>query len=385
MKIKAFKAMHPDPAWYNVLMNKEQESDLLRQMLEPSGNGCSSVETCKMNLTAMIANGQYQPQESPGIYIYEKESVFGSQFGVWVLTSLDDLTAGRIVTHERTLQEQEDRLKSYRTGLGLESSPVTLIYRRNQQISQLIEKVGPFEPIITLSQNNCRHKVWKISEAETIARFSEIFESIDRVYVADGHHRLAAAAANHDNVPQWITTLYISSGQVQCREFNKMVRPALNINTEWFLNEIRKCFFISPVPNNIPYRPTRRYRFGMCNKGKWYQLDLKQGLPLTNEVDVQILQSCILKSLFEIDDPRRDERLYHYPADRWEEMLSETEKYGGSIVFTLFPMTAEALIQQAEKQQDLPPKSTYIEPKIPFGLLLYQNEAVNQNLQETNG
>ncbi|WP_316834330.1 DUF1015 domain-containing protein [Pedobacter nutrimenti] len=377
MKIKAFNAMHPDPAWYNSIMSGTTERQHFRQTLEPVQNDSVSFDACKVNLNTLKNLGKYKQEEVSGIYIYEKETAYGSQFGVWVLTSLEDMISGNIVTHERTLEEREDRLKAYRKGLGLEGSPILLTYRKDSTMTQLIEKVAAFPPIVTLIQDRCNHKVWKIRSQETILEFTSAFQNIKQAYVADGHHRLAVAAAEHHVSPQWISTLYVSSGQISCREFHRMVCPESPLDTNLLLEKLSKQFYISEVPNNVAYKPSRSHRFGMQHKCTWYQLDLKPEY-INELLDVQILQEMVLSPLFGIHDPTTDQRLRNFPANKWEDLLNVQQEEPESITFTLFPMSAEALIQQADKQHDLPPKSTYIEPKVPFGLLLYQNETTEK-------
>lgn len=151
-----------------------------------------------------------------------------------------------------------------------------------------------------------------------------------------------------------------------------MVVPDRHLSGVLLLEELKHYFYISAIPGNVAYRPSKGHRFGMYCEGNWYQLDLKASLEgFERHTDVGILQSLVLEPVFGITDPKTDKQLLNYPADRWEALLSDIATHPGAVVFSLFPMSIDELISQAESQQVLPPKSTYVEPKLPYGLLLF--------------
>jgi len=351
---------------------------MVQKLLEPKGElvVMQHAERHRDSLEALIFNNFYHNADLPAIYLYEQESEMGSQFGIWALTSLDDMLSGKIITHEDTLSEHREKISSYRTFVGLEGRPVLFSYEREETISGLAEQVSVMKPDISFSYDGADHRLWGITDRTILIALQQAFSGLSRVYVADGHHRLAAAAALHKQTPQWISTLYITTGQLRCREFHRMVLPKEKISEEHFLNYLRGYGFISEIPGNQPHRPQQSMRFGVCFQGKWYQFNLDPALCGPEQrPDVCFLQDEILELFFGISDPGADSRLLCWPANQWRELLAYEREHQQAIVFTLYAISPAGLVEIAENKTALPPKSTYTEPKIPYGLLIYDHRS----------
>jgi uncharacterized protein (DUF1015 family) len=382
-EIRPFPALIPNREWLEDLPGATDSAggtdrfQQLKMLLEPRAESLSDNRDLSGHLRGLndlIAKGSYCSTAHNGFYIYERESDFGSQTGIWALTSLDDLKNGKIITHEHTLSEHEARLKKYREDVGIEGTPVLLTYRREPRLSALIERKVLHKPDLACFYKGSLHRIWMVSDEQSISEFQEIFKDIPSVYVADGHHRLAAAAAMQESAPQWITTLYVTAGQLRCREFHKMVVPHQLIPKDQLIQALGRHFHIAEAANNAPIRPENKGTFGLRHEGRWYRLKLKERPEANNALpDVSFLQSEVLEPLFGIEDPRKDSRLTSWHPEQWDDMLSFCSANPGSVLFTLYPMSTGELIEQAEMQAILPPKSTYIEPKMPFGLLLYSH------------
>lgn len=388
-RIKPFNALRPNQGWYQDLLGitggSPDKIGLLKKLLEPRGEKAEENWKLKKylySLETLLHGGNYLIDESPAVYIYERESSTGSQFGIWVLTSLQDLKDGKILKHEETLSRHEERLQIYREEVGLEGSPVLLTYHRQPEISSLIEKSAKRAPDSDFFYEGSHHRLWSVSDRVSIAAFQMAFAKLKNVYVADGHHRLASAAAMHRISPQWITTLYISAGQLSCSAFHRMVLPNIGFSDSDLLKTIDQYFRVSVVSANKPFVPAVNHSLGLFYKQQWYLLELKEEQRLLkDEPDVRILQDKILEPIFGIRDPRTDPHLISWPANQWNEMLENSNTNAEVILFTLYPLSISELIQQAEKQAVLPPKSTYIEPKVPYGLLAYINKITKKNMK----
>jgi uncharacterized protein (DUF1015 family) len=388
-RIKPFNAVRPNDGWYKDLLgvtgSSRDKIGLLKKLLEPRGEEAEENWKLKKylySLETLLHGGNYVIDESPAVYIYERESSAGSQFGIWVLTSLQDLKDGKILKHEETLSRHEKRLQRYREEVGLEGGPVLLTYHRQPEINSLIEKSVKCVPDTDFFYEGSHHRLWSIKDEVSIAAFQAAFAKLENVYVADGHHRLASAAAMHSISPQWITTLYISAGQLSCSAFHRMILPDIKFSDSDFLNSINQYFYISVISANNPFVPSVSHSIGLFYKQQWYLLQLKEELtPLMAEPDVRILQDKIFEPVFGIKDPRTDPQLLSWPANQWKEMLESSKGNPRLILFTLYPLSINELLQQAEKQAVLPPKSTYIEPKVPYGLLLHNDKIIKKNMK----
>jgi uncharacterized protein (DUF1015 family) len=323
----------------------------------------------------LLQGENYTIAAYPAIYIYETDTVSGRQTGVWALTDLADYHQGSIVAHEHILPESEEDIRAYRERVGLEGAPVLLTYTDNHAIDVLIERVISSGTPEIFYDGDDTHKLWQVTLPDLIGQFEVAFKRLKVVYVADGHHRLAAAAAMHHKTQQWISTLYVAVSQLRIRAFHRLVIPGTGISADSVLNVVQQYFHVSVIPGNVAYKPDRNHRFGLFLQGTWYQLDLKALLiRLQEETDVHILQEHILEPVFGIKKPESDPRLQVFAAEEgWRGLLNTIAEDKNAVAFTLFPMTAGKLIEQADRHVALPPKSTWIEPKVPYGLLMYSN------------
>ncbi|MES2827386.1 MAG: DUF1015 family protein [Bacteroidota bacterium] len=372
--IKPFIALRPSAEWFEAIQPKLGS---LQSLLENS-QGQLSHPKIKKNLRvlkALLKRGNYQSDQVPNMFVYEQETYQGSQFGIWVQSSLADLHNGDVLRHEETITENQEDLRLYRKMVGLEGSPVLLTYPRDGAINYLMERVASRPPAVNYKFDQVQHRLWEISDPSEIENFRQAFAKLPEVFVADGHHRLAAAAATDANKGQWITSLYVSSGQLRCSPFHRLILPATAITKKALLGALNKYYYINEIPGEVAFKPQREGRLGLYHNGSWYQLDLRHR-PSSAELqaDVSFLQEMILAPFFGITDARTDRRLLSIPESRWDELMETIAKNPDAVVFTLAAINADRLMYLASNNVVLPPKSTYMEPKIPFGLLMHQNK-----------
>ncbi len=326
-------------------------------------------------LQQLLEKGSCTTDEQPAIFIYEQDTSLGSQTGVWVLTDVQDMEDGKIIIHEHTLAENEDKIRIQRENTGVEGSPILLTYQPVAAINRLIGTITSSYPPEAFYENQQYHRIWKVTAPDFIRQFREAFLKLDKVYLADGHHRLAAALQHHKKEKQWISTLYVSTEQIRISAFHRLVVPNEFLDEELLFKTLKQTFEVIHVSDNAPYLPDEPHHLGLFYAGNWYKLSLKpEREQLKDEPDVCILQEQVLKPLFDLQDPRNDTRLSSFGPDQgWPALLYELSAEPFSVAFTLYPMDIDQLIAQAEKKASLPPKSTWIEPKIPFGLLVYSS------------
>jgi uncharacterized protein (DUF1015 family) len=317
----------------------------------------------------------------PALYVYEVEHPAYRQTGVWALTELSDV----IKTHELTFDDSVRRLKNYRENTGLEGSPVLLTYAPDRVINEIIVQTKLGHPVARYENAGGNHKLWKIENDADLESLIAAFAKIDQIYMADGHHRKRSAEAllwdqvkNGKHLFATISSLYMSMDELKIRQYNRVFIPELPINKEWLFKELLPHFYIRESLANRPVQPDQERWMGLYIEGVWFNLIAKpnthaNGLA-AKMLDVSILQDLILEPLFGVDDPGSDRRLVHIGGEKAiAEMQTIFKPNPNAIGFTLCPITTRQLIEAADNGINLPPKATWIDPKIPYGLLLYKH------------
>lgn len=378
--IKAFRALSPDPLWFNNLISRSDGR--LRERIE-SRIIPQPKENVEIGLRRLLKEKFLIEHDEDSIYVYGQESVLGQQYGIWALSAVQDFVDGSVLGHEKTIVEKEELITQFRLSVGLEANPVLLTYRSNNRIEEFIEDVIQSKDYLCYKEDGKAHRIWKISAEPLISEITTVFKNIDRIYIGDGHHRFAAAAKMQNKAPQWIMALYVSTEQLSISSFNRLILPDNPIDTKLVFSELNKFFYISPVPSNVRYQPDRLHRIGLFLAGEWFQLDLKPELYHLNQLsDVVILQDKILAPILGISDPQTDSRLRCFPLTSFKQMQEISDRSKDAIIFNLFPMSIHKLIEHAENGTVLPPKSSFIEPKIPYGLMLNALEVLGKPVKE---
>ncbi len=381
--IRAFHGIHPD--FRSGFFNKEpyqqitpvSKLEALRLQLEPAlGTAPDEVELQGYLdfFNQLLAEEALIVDAQAAIYVYELDTEAGKQQGIWVLTDLRDMVEGKILTHEQTLEENEDEIRAYRNFVGLEGMPVLLTYPPAEEINRLLEQAMQPVPERIFQEGEKYHKLWKVTDKELIQALEVAFKKIEYVYVADGHHRMAVAAnMQEENGLPYTSTLYMASDQLRVEAFNRLVVGTQKEQTAGLPEFVRKTFFVEEISGNRPYIPDRLHRFGMYCNYTWYRLDLKADLCLQSP-DALILQEFVLRPFFNIEEPRTDKRLLSFEASNLDALVKTAIVDANPVIFTLFPITTGQLMEQAALKSILPPKSSWIEPKLPYGLLMYQSK-----------
>jgi len=402
--IKPFCAVRPNTVYADQLvfttmqaesvsgdLNKSESLPPLKTLLEtvarqrpetPAGQA-GAYEEINHTLQNLIEKNRLWREKRPGIYVYEIVTKNYRQTGIWTLTALSDYTNGTIKTHELTMPDSVRRLKNYRQHTGLEGSPVLLTYPPHLVINRIIAETRANSKKTSLGNREGFHRIWKIEDEVTITKLIEAFAQIDIVYLADGHHRLESAdrlAAEQQAaglaVFDTISSLYIASDQLRMQEYDRVVLPVESIEKDMLMDKILENFSVERVRTNRPVQPRETHTIGMYLNGKWFSLVPRevQSEGVIKALDVSILQAQLLLPVFGIVDARTDPRLKCIGGEKaMEELQTLLEMHPDAIVFTLCPLTVNQLIEVADAGEILPPKSTWIDPKVPYGLLMHRH------------
>jgi uncharacterized protein (DUF1015 family) len=402
--IKPFCAVRPNTVYADQLvfttmqaesvsgdLNKSESLPPLKTLLEtvarqrpetPEGQA-GAYEEINYTLQNLLEKDRLWQEKKPGIYVYEIVTKNYRQTGIWTLTALSDYSNGTIKTHELTMPDSVRRLKNYRQHTGLEGSPVLLTYPPHLVVNRIIAETRANSKKTSLGNREGFHRIWKIEDEVTIKKLIEAFAQIDTVYLADGHHRLESAdrlAAEQQaaglTVFDTISSLYIASDQLRMQEYDRVVLPAESIEKEVLMDKILENFSVERVRTNRPLQPRETHTIGMYVNGKWFSLIPRevQSEGIADALDVSILQAQLLLPVFGIVDTRTDTRLKCIGGEKaMEELQTLLEMHPDAIAFTLCPLTVNQLIAVADAGEILPPKSTWIDPKVPYGLLMHRH------------
>jgi len=348
----------------------------------PEGQA-KAFQDIKDTLKTLLESDKLWHEQVPGIYVYEVEHKTYRQTGIWALTSLDDYAQGNIKIHELTFGDSIRRLTNYRKNTGLEGSPVLLAYHPDITINRIIAETIKNNKKITYGNEHGLHHLWKIEDPAIQQHLINAFTKIKTVYLADGHHRLESSAllaaeqrANGVTEFDQISSLYMATDQLRIEEYDRVVLPSGKIEKDSFFNQLIQHFDI--YPSNQQVQPRKTHHFGMYFEKNWFELTSKPELynkqNAVSNLDAYILQETVLAPIFGIEDPKTDQRLKCAGGEMaMDEINAILNVYPEAIVFTLCPMSVEQLIEVAEAGEILPPKSTWIVPKIPYALLLHRH------------
>ncbi|MBU0553095.1 DUF1015 family protein [Myxococcota bacterium] len=331
----------------------------------------------KATFEAMIAEGALVQDPSPAFFAYAQTMDNRRQVGLMGLASAADYWADKIKKHEFTRPQKEDDRMRHIEALGAHLGPVFLAYRAQPQISALIDAViAPPAEVDFIAPDGVRHEVWPIREAAQIEALEGAFAQLDALYIADGHHRAAAASRigrDHPNTPrgQFLAVAF-PDDQLKILPYNRVVLDLNGHTPEGLKAALAAIFEITPLTEATA--PTARQRFSMYLDGAWSALALKpEAAPDPTDpvasLDVSVLQSRVLGPLLGIDDPRRSERIDFVGGIRGLAELARRAAAGG-VAFALYPTSLAELMAIADSGEVMPPKSTWFEPKLRTGLAI---------------
>ena len=337
------------------------------------------------NLDRMLAAGVLVRDPVPGYYCYRLTMGSHVQTGLVAAASVAAYDAGRIKRHEFTRPVKEDDRVRQIEALDAQTGPVFLAYRATPTIDAVLARVSAATPEVDcVAADGVRHEIWVIADQGVIDALTAAFQALDALYVADGHHRCAAASRvaaarraadpNHtgEESYNYFLSVIFPHDQLQILAYNRLVRDLHGNTPESLLERLAVPFAIEGASG--PVQPGRPGQFGIYLAGHWYRLDLDPArIPQDDPVarlDVSLLQANVIGTLLGIDDPRRDERIDFVGGIRGLGPLSARVDSGEmAVAFALLPTRMEDLMAVADSGEVMPPKSTWFEPKLADGLV----------------
>lgn len=347
-------------------------------------------EHARKYLDRMIEEGIYEQDSTPSLYLYRLTMGKHSQIGVVGCVPIDAYIDNDIKKHELTRADKEqDRINHVDT-CNAHTGPIFLTYNKEFTIDEIIEEyVDRYEPVYNfVSSDEVRHEVWHISSKEYIEKIQSAFEKVPTLYIADGHHRAAAAVkvglqrrrekpnyTGEEEFNYFLAVLFPDK-QLKILDYNRVVKDLNGLTKERFLSAIKPYFTVNIWDEKEPYSPETPHSFGMYLENQWYILKAKEGIidrsnPLFS-LDVFILQKYLLSPILGIEDPRTDERIDFIGGIRGLKEIEYRVDTDMKVGFSLYPTTIEELMTLADLNKTMPPKSTWFEPKLRSGIFIHR-------------
>lgn len=332
------------------------------------------------------------PDEKECLYIYAQTMLGKTQYGIVGCAGVNDYMNGIIKKHELTRKEkEEDRMKHVRiTNANME--PVFFTYPSVREIDEIVENIvknNKSEYDFTAA-DGFGHHFWIIRDEKTISKIISLFEKIPFTYVADGHHRTAAAALvgnekktnnpNHTGNEEYnfFLAVHFPADQLTIIDYNRVVKDLNNLSPAELLKKLEQVFIIESKGAEI-YKPNKLHNFGMYLEGQWYSLTAKAGTyndadPI-GVLDVTILSKLVLDEILGIKDLRTDKRIDFVGGIRGlGELKKRVDSGEMKVAFALYPVSMNQLINIADTGNIMPPKTTWFEPKLRSGLVVHSLE-----------
>lgn len=341
----------------------------------------------KENLRCFLKDGVLFQDESDRYYVYRQRMGEITQTGLVVCAGVDDYQRGVIKKHELTRADKEEDRVSHIDSLDANDEPVFLACKEEPAIGRIIGETtsGPAEYDFT-TDDGVSHTLWVVADRERIDALTLLFARITSLYVADGHHRSAAASrvrelrrkANpaHTGGEEYnfFLTVIFPDNEMNIMPYNRVVKDLNRYDVAEFMARVASRFDITPAHSTL--EPVRRHQFGMFLAGRWYELAPKEGTfdesDAVAKLDVSILQDNLLNPVLGIRNPRTDQRIHFVGGIRGTAELERLVNSGEyQVAFALYPTSIAELIELADAGKIMPPKSTWFEPKLRSGLFVH--------------
>lgn len=331
-------------------------------------------------------NGWLLQDEQENYYLYAQTMNGKTQYGIVLCAHVDDYMNGNIKKHELTRRDKEDdRMKHVRiTNANIE--PVFLAFRHNDVLADLIKKYAAQEPVYHFKApvDGFIHQFWVIENKEDQDAITEEFSKMDSLYIADGHHRSAAAArvgaekgekegrGEHD----YYMAVCFPAEQLTILDYNRVVKDLNGLSEEDFLKALEKNFAVA-CKGEENYRPQKMHEFSLYVGGKWYSLEAKPGTFNENDpigvLDVDISSRLILDEILNIKDLRSDKRIDFVGGLRGlDELKRRVDSGEMKMALALYPVSMQQIMDIADSGNIMPPKATWFEPKLRSGLVIHK-------------
>jgi uncharacterized protein (DUF1015 family) len=404
VRIKPFAALRPDPNRaaqvcelpYDVMSTEEARLIAADKPLSflrvskpeidlPSETDLYAPEVYtrgKENFERLIALGALRQDDRAQFYLYRQIMGRHGQIGLVAAASCEDYLKDVIRKHELTRPDKEDDRVRHIETLNSQTGPVFLVYRSTKALNDFVSQKVAAAPVMDFTApDGVRHSAWVVEDETEIRFIKSQFEGIANLYIADGHHRSAAAARvfqgrKGKGESSWFLSVIFPDDQVQILPYNRVLKDLNGLTPERLIEKLDAVFIISQQGNPAP---SRKHELGLYVAGKWYTLNFRPRFAATNDpiekLDVTLLQKYVLDPIFGINDPRTSKRINFIGGIRGPAELERVVNGGEyACAFSMYPTSIQDLMTIADAGGIMPPKSTWFEPKLRDGMFCHMLE-----------
>ncbi|MCR5655726.1 MAG: DUF1015 family protein [Lachnospiraceae bacterium] len=348
----------------------------------------------KTLLWDMVKEGKFIREDRPCYYIYQLEMNGRKQTGIAAASSVDDYLNNVIKKHENTRADKEvDRIRHVDT-TNAQTGPIFLAFRRHEKLSAIVNDRLKETPVYDFcADDGIYHRMWVVSDADTVDAIRSCFSEMDRIYIADGHHRCASAAKvavkRREEFPgddkneeyNFFLSVLFPEDELKIMDYNRVLLDAGGKSEKELLEFVSGLFSVEKLSGKVSegcaeemFRPAKKGEMSMYLAGTWYRLNAHPEICSDDAVDgldVSVLQNAVLEPFFGITDPKTDQRIKFVGGIRGLKELEKEVDRGGVCAFAMYPTSITELFDVADAGRLMPPKSTWFEPKLRSGLLLH--------------
>ena len=350
-------------------------------------NGTEKFNLVKQKFTDFNSEGTLLQDEKKSIYVYSQKKKNKTFTGIIAAASVDDYLNGNIKVHEKTITKREKIFKDYLQITGFNADPVLLSYSDNKHINSIVsDKMSERSEYEFTTTNKVCHKLWKIYDEKIINKIVSEFKNIKDIYIADGHHRSASSSLLCENLRKenpnynpednfnFFMSFLIPESQLNIINFNRLVKHTNGFTEQEIISKIEKSYSVKNKGENI-YSPILKDEISMYLEGKWYSLIAysKKYNSTFQSLDPSILSENILSPILGITDEKTDKNITFLDGTiPLLEIKSKVDSGEYKVAFILKPIDIDSLKKVADNNEIMPPKSTYVEPKLRSGLTIYK-------------
>lgn len=336
-----------------------------------------------------LADGVFKEEDQETYYLYRQVKDGNEYIGLIAAVSVQDYLEGRIKKHEKTITRREKMFTDYLEKTGFNAEPVLLSYKDDLRLDRIyakyIEERSEYE---FTSTDKVWHQLWLITDSDDCKQITKVFSEQKSLYIADGHHRCASSAMLSERLNQsdkplkakfhdYFMAFLVGEEHMKVYDFNRLVKNKTGKNGATILQELSRGFLIEPKGSSNCFKPEKLHELGMYLEGNWYKLVPKTGSfdpgDAIAHLDAEILSRNILHPVFGIADLKADKRVSFLPGTEGLPALQKAVDGGKyDVAFSLYPVTIEQIKRVSDENLTMPPKSTYIEPKLRSGLTVYK-------------
>tara|TARA_B110000046_G_scaffold31992_1_gene34113 strand:+ start:3453 stop:4697 length:1245 start_codon:yes stop_codon:yes gene_type:complete len=380
------RKLDENPFTFLHILNPEYKTDK-----QSFTNSKGKFEKVKTKFTNFVNQQILIQDKRESYYVYRQIKDGHTYLGIIACASVEDYYSNVIKKHESTITKREEIFKNYLETVQINAEPVCFTYPNHEKIDRITnEKILELPEYDFTTTNRDRHSFWKIDDEETVAKITACFSEIKSIYIADGHHRSASSALlgktlrKEDGNPSgekaydYFMGYFIPQNCLKIYEFNRLVTTIGGHDVTSLLEAIQENFEIVYIDGPF-FRPEKTHELGMYIEGKWYCLIPKEGQFKVDDpvksLDVSILTNHLLSPILGISDLKTDSRVYFKGGlEGLNALKAEVDRGKAKVAFAHYPVSMEQLKTISDANQTMPPKSTWIEPKLRSGLTVYSTK-----------